>query len=54
MTKITLDGENWVSTDHFYEALLAALGAPEWHGRNLDALEETLRAGDINAVNPPL
>ena len=54
MPKVLLDGQSWVSSDDFYEALLAALGAPSWHGRNLDALEETLRSGETNALNPPL
>src|SRR5215210_8137398 len=53
-TKVHLDGRIWVSSDDFYEALLGALGAPGWHGRNLDALEETLSSGEMNAVNPPL
>jgi RNAse (barnase) inhibitor barstar len=52
--KVLLDGRSWVSTDDFYEAVLTALGAPVWHGRNLDALDETLRAGDVNRLNPPL
>jgi RNAse (barnase) inhibitor barstar len=54
MPKVLLDGRSWVSRDDFYEALLTALGAPSWHGRNLDALEETLRSGSTNALNPPL
>ena len=54
MPKVLLEGQKWVSSDDFYEALLAALGAPGWHGRNLDALDETLRSGDTNALNPPL
>ncbi len=29
MTTITVNGESWVSADHFYYALLTALGAPE-------------------------
>jgi RNAse (barnase) inhibitor barstar len=54
MPKVLLDGRSWVNSDDFYEALLAALGAPGWHGRNLDALDETLRSGDTNDLNPPL
>jgi len=54
MPKVPLEGRSWASTDDFYRALLAALGAPSWHGRNLDALEETFRAGDTNAVNLPV
>jgi RNAse (barnase) inhibitor barstar len=51
---IELDGSSWQTKEDFYLALLSALGAPEWHGHNLDAMEETLRGGDINRVNPPL
>ena len=53
-TEIELDGSSWVTEDDFYTALLGALGAPDWHGRNLDALADSLRGADINAVNPPL
>jgi len=54
MVRIALEGRGWQSAEDFYQALLGALGAPGWHGHNLDALEETLRAGDANALNPPL
>ncbi|HEV2751965.1 MAG TPA: barstar family protein [Gemmatimonadales bacterium] len=54
MERVSLDGRKWRAPEDFYRALLAALGAPEWHGHNLDALEESLRDGDINHLNPPL
>src|SRR5579864_7787930 len=52
--QIQLDGRCWHTTDDFYDSLLSALGAPAWHGRNLDALNDSLRGGDLNTVNPPL
>ena len=52
--EITLDGSRWRTEDDFYDALLAALGSPEGHGRNLDALADSLGGGDLNRVNPPL
>jgi RNAse (barnase) inhibitor barstar len=54
MKTIRLDASSWATPADFYEALLPQLGAPNWHGRNLDALNDTLRGGDINEVNPPL
>jgi RNAse (barnase) inhibitor barstar len=36
-----------------YERVLAALDAPDWHGRNLDALWDSVTAGDINGLDPP-
>ena len=49
-----MDASAWQSAEDVYAALLAALGAPGWHGNNLDALKDSLTAGDINAINPPL
>ena len=53
MDDIHLDGGSWQSADDFYAAYLAAVGAPEWHGHNLDALWDSLTAGDIKQRNPP-
>ena len=54
MDEIHLDGRAWQSADDFYVAYLKAVGAPEWHGHNLDALWDSLTGGDINQRNPPL
>jgi RNAse (barnase) inhibitor barstar len=62
--RIVLDATRWRARDDFWEALLSALEAPEWHGRNLDALWDTLTEGAkydlgpdpasyINGVQPP-
>ena len=52
--QIELFGANWNTKADFYTDLLRALQAPGWHGQNLDALNETLRSGDTNGMNPPL
>lgn len=54
MKVITLDAVAWASPDDFYSALLPQLGAPVWHGRNLNALDDSLGGGSINALEPPL
>jgi RNAse (barnase) inhibitor barstar len=54
MREILLDGSSWRSVDDFYAALLPALGAPDTHGRSLDALNNSLRGGDLSQVDPPL
>jgi len=51
--EITLSGVHWRTPDDFYNALLPSLGAPGWHGHNLDALWDSITGGDINQVNPP-
>jgi RNAse (barnase) inhibitor barstar len=52
MKLIPLDASSWNGPDDFYEALLPELGAPDWHGRNLNALDDSLYGG-INRVEPP-
>jgi len=53
MTQIILDAEGWKSQEDFFIALLPKLGAPNWHGHNLDALWDSLVAGQINSTRPP-
>jgi hypothetical protein len=54
MRIIELDARGWSKPDDFYAALLPELGAPEWHGHNANALNDSVIWGGINAVNPPL
>ena len=53
MRVISLDAAGWHSPEDFYSALLPELGAPAWHGHNLDALDDSLGVGGINALEPP-
>jgi RNAse (barnase) inhibitor barstar len=54
MRVIELDARGWKTVDDFYDAVLPELGAPAWHGRNANALNDSVIWGGINAVNPPL
>ena len=53
MKEIRLDASEWKTKDDFYDALLPALGAPAWHGRNLDALNDSISSDEINEVSLP-
>jgi RNAse (barnase) inhibitor barstar len=53
MKEIRLDAAKWETRGDFYDALLPALGAPEWHGRNLDALNDSNGSDEINEVHLP-
>jgi hypothetical protein len=53
MRVINLDALGWKSTDDFYDAILAALEAPHWHGRNVNALVDSMWGGSINGIEPP-
>ncbi|MGI9105804.1 MAG: barstar family protein [Pyrinomonadaceae bacterium] len=39
--------------DDFYDAFFQAVGAPDWHGRNLNALNDSIGTGDINKIEVP-
>jgi RNAse (barnase) inhibitor barstar len=53
MTTLTLDATAWSSSDDVYDAFFRAVGAPAWHGRNFDALRDSIETGSINAVEVP-
>jgi len=53
MRELALDGTRWRTKDDLYDAFFAAVGAPSWHGRNLDALNDSIAAGSINAIEVP-
>jgi RNAse (barnase) inhibitor barstar len=52
MKRIAIDISDCKNVDDFYSILLSALDAPDWHGRNLDALWDSITS-DINNVIPP-
>ena len=53
MRLIELHADKWCTPLDFYEALLIALGAPEGHGRNINALIDSMVYGGICAMDPP-
>jgi RNAse (barnase) inhibitor barstar len=53
MKTLFLDSTSWKTKDDFYDALFNALGAPSWHGRNFNALRDSIIVGQINKVELP-
>jgi RNAse (barnase) inhibitor barstar len=51
--ELELDGSNWKTTDDFYDAFFQAVGAPSWHGRNFNALRDSIITGQINKIELP-
>lgn len=51
--EIILDGRDWQTEAQFIEAVLTAVDAPYWHGRNYNALRDSFVTGDINGIDPP-
>src|SRR5689334_10641965 len=53
MKRIEIRAENWRGVLDFYTALLAALEAPPGHGRNINALVDSMVWGGMNELEPP-
>jgi RNAse (barnase) inhibitor barstar len=53
MTELIMDGAAWNTKDDVYDAFFGVVGAPPWHGRNLDALNDSIAGGEINKVEVP-
>lgn len=53
MRDIEISAAGCIQPSDLYEEILQALGSPSCHGRNLDALWDSITGGDLNEVNPP-
>lgn len=51
--ELEIDWQKIESEDMFYEWFLPKISAPEWHGRNLDALNDSVVSGGIVKLGPP-
>ena len=53
MQEIILDAAKWKSDDDVYDSFFAAVGAPPWHGKNLNALNDSIVGGQVNKIEVP-
>ena len=53
MRELLIDCAELRSNDDFYDSFFRAVGAPAWHGRNFDALNDSIGTGQINAIEVP-
>jgi len=51
--EIIVDWKMVENEEDFYNMFLPQVKAPEWHGRNLDALADSVVTGGINLIEPP-
>ena len=51
--EIIINWKDIESEDRFFEVFLPQVSAPEWHGRNLNALGDSIVTGDVNGIEPP-
>ena len=48
-----MDAAQWKSIDDLYLSFFQAVKAPEWHGKNFNALRDSIKAGQINRIEVP-
>ena len=53
MKELVLDASEWKRNEDVYDSFFRAVGAPDWHGRNFNALRDSICTGSINAVEVP-
>jgi RNAse (barnase) inhibitor barstar len=53
ISTLELDASKWTNSDDIYESLFTVLGSPVWHGKNFDALNDSIVTSDINSVEVP-
>jgi RNAse (barnase) inhibitor barstar len=53
MRVIEIDGSDWQNVKDFLAALRAAIGAPDWHGWNVNAFIDSMIWGGINEIEAP-
>lgn len=51
--QFALDARKWRSVEDVYNALFEILGSPAWHGKNFNALHDSIVTGQINRVGVP-
>jgi len=51
--ELVLDATKWETSDDVYNSFFEAVGAPAWHGRNFDALHDSIVTGSINEIELP-
>lgn len=50
---VIVDWETIRTIEDFFDKVLPQCGSPSWHGRNLDALNDSWVTGGIDALGPP-
>ena len=53
MRELVMDAASWKTKEDLYLSFFRAVGAPAWHGKNLDALWDSVGAGQINRIEVP-
>jgi len=53
LRELILDCAGWTNEEAAYDSFFGAVGAPIWHGRNFNALNDSIYTGQINEIEVP-
>lgn len=53
MRELIMHSPQWRTQDDVYDAFFRAVGSPSWHGRNFNALRDSIETGDVNEIEVP-
>jgi RNAse (barnase) inhibitor barstar len=53
MKEFFMDAGKWKSLDDLYLSFFEAVKAPAWHGKNLNAIHDSIGGGQVNGVEVP-
>jgi hypothetical protein len=53
LAELIMDAAGCQTRDEFYDLFFGAVGAPDWHGRNFNALRDSIATGQINRIEVP-
>jgi RNAse (barnase) inhibitor barstar len=51
--ELVMDASEWKSVDDLLLAFFRVVEAPSWHGRNFNALRDSIGGGQINKIEVP-
>ena len=51
--ELVMDASSWKTVDDLYLSFFTAVQAPAWHGKNLDAVRDSIGTGRINGIEVP-
>ena len=53
MRELAMDASEWETVDDLFRSFFRVVGAPSWHGRNFNALRDSVGVGQINDIEVP-
>ncbi|HEY4008632.1 MAG TPA: barstar family protein [Acidobacteriaceae bacterium] len=53
MKELVMYASAWRTEDDFFDSFFSVVRAPSWHGRNFDALRDSIKGGQINEIEVP-